>query len=159
MSGLIHCSEILLRGLQQKHVDWDPRTAKPTASDDAFLLRRNEEYLSVDRNDPATVHESFTRWPATFLVAAVSLHTGKVCDLGLRVEPVPDPANPVHAGVFGLPTIYGPEDQAAEAYRLAGDLREHCRFVACRTPEVAERARRRAALPLNRYRDFPPRIC
>jgi hypothetical protein len=136
----------LLRGLRQRHVVWDPAPGTLKASDDAFLLRREEQYLSVDRNDPATVDKSFGRWPATFLVAAVSLHTGKVRDLGLRVEPVPEPGQPDHAGIFGLPTIYGPEEQAVEAYRLASDLNEMARFVACRSPEVAEKARRRAEL-------------
>jgi hypothetical protein len=76
-------------------------------------------------------------------VAAVSLHTGTVRDLGLDVKPVPEPGNPRHAGIFRLPSIFGPADEAAEAFRLASDLQEHCRFVACRSPEVAERARQR----------------
>jgi hypothetical protein len=142
--GPVRCSEILLRGLQQKHLDWDPDARTFTASEAAFVLRRNEQYLSVDRRGADRVSDAFEQWPATFLVAAVSLHTGSVRDLGLAVKPVPEPANPLHAGIFGLPTIYGPEDEAAEAYRLASDLREQCRFVACRSTQVAEKARRRA---------------
>jgi len=144
MDGTVACPEILLRGLRQRHVEWDADTETFSASEAAFLLRRTEDYLSVDRRAPDRVHESFEHWPAEFLVAAASLHTGKVRALGLDVEPVPEAGNPAHAGILGLPSIYGPVDEAAEAYRLASDLREQCRFVAYRTPEVAERARRRA---------------
>lgn len=141
----VHCAEVLLRGVRQRQLVWDADLGELTVSIDAFRLRPSDSYLSVDRNDPSSVDLSFERWDSpTFLVAAVSLHTGRVRSLSLRVEGVPEDNWASHAGVFGLPCppFERPDDEA-EAFRVASDLQEMSRFVACRSPENEAKARRK----------------
>jgi len=139
------CSELLLRGVVElRHMQWDPSSDTPLVRSAAFLLRRSDDFLSADRLALSSVQDAFDRWePPAFregMPAAVSLHTGRVRDAGLIVEARPEPGNPAHAGILGLPQK---EDDYARAMALASDLQEMARFVRYRDPSVPDKLRRR----------------
>jgi len=175
----IACSEILLRGIRWKHLEWDEEAADVTVRSDAFIRQRRpdgtvDSDLSVDRLRYSTVEQSFARWGTLFtkgkltgMPVARSLHTGWLRDLGLRVLASPTPENPAHAGIHGLPEPPPPNDsgrlQATAASRMATKLLLLSRFAGYGRDDVREQIRRRhqhatAGLlpPVARDRDDPP---
>jgi hypothetical protein len=142
----IACSEILLRGIKRKYLEWDPAQPEfPRVHYSAFALNPDEVYLSVDRLAVSSVGQSFSRWYEEALEAAMSLHTGRVRDLGLSVESrrQDTPENPAHAGISGLPSPYGPEEDHHRATVLALALREMARFVTYRDESIPVKLRQR----------------
>jgi len=140
----IACAEIILRGAKRKFLGWNPACpSQPTVLYQAFTLRQDESYLSVDRLSRSTCEASFARWPAN-LLAAASLHVGRVRDLGLRVEPRTQdaPDDPAHAGIVGLPSAHASEGEFERAKVLAIALCEMSRLLALRGPEVLSKLRR-----------------
>ena len=143
----MECSEILLRGVMSpKDLEPDGPGHAPIVRHTAFLLRRSEDELSVDRlgrNPGQSPQASFDRWDRQFrdgALAAVTLHTGRVRGLGLEVVPSPGPENPAHAGIRGVPHQ---EDDYRRAMYLASELQEMARFVRFRDESVERELRGR----------------
>lgn len=157
--GVLACSEILLRGVQWKYLEWDQEARKVAVRSDAFLRPRRldgtvDPDLSVDRLALSTVAESFERWSVAFskgnwtgMPMARSLHTGRLRDLaaGLEVIATPDGSNPAHAGIYGLPEP--PEQRSETQMTAAGTMATTLLLMPCfaayGTDDVEERVRLR----------------
>ena len=139
----LECSEVLLRGVTLGNAKrtWDNEHHRPKVGWQAFALRRKEQYLSVDRQALSSPGQSFTRWNCDeeCAVLALSLHTGRVCDLdsGLDVVAEPEAENQAHAGIRGLPNRFsGDADDKERACELGWALLEMARLAGYSGPEV-----------------------
>ena len=96
----LDCGEILYRAvLRKSQLDITKRPPRPTA--DNFMCRpeQDDDGLSVgiaSRLSPAEFAARFTKCHAI-----VSIHTGHLRDLGLRI--IVDPEDDTHALIQGLP--------------------------------------------------------
>jgi len=88
----------------------------------AFLRRDNEEGLSVFLRDKCDLHEAIGSMKK--VRAVVTLHVGRMYDLGLSV--VPDENDPRHAEILGVPL---PSDDLSTALYLGGQLAGQSRPV------------------------------
>lgn len=109
------CSTILYRSVFRKHVGTGG--VLPAA----FLLRANERGLSVW----LTVAAAWSRLRSVREVR--SLHTGRIRDLGLQVQP--DLDDPAHAEILGLPDPHADEASFLQANRLARQMLRSSRSV------------------------------
>jgi len=113
------CGTIVYRLILRS--DWlNPDTN--TAQRAAFLRRDTEEGLSVLLKDKCELQEAIVSMKK--VRAVVTLHVGRIYDLGLQV--VPDENDPKHAEILGVPP---PFDDLTTALYLGGQLAGQSRPV------------------------------
>lgn len=116
---LLPCSSIVYRALLKKRwINEDTGDVKA----DAFFLKEKDLPSGLSVNIAATCPPEQCAASFNKCSAVVSLHVGRVRDLGLDV--VPD--SETHANITGLP--HG-EDNLAEAERFAGLLAKQSRLI------------------------------
>lgn len=118
-AGTLDCSEIVLRGLRERHArpPFPPRAAcRPEAcllgEADLDRGRLRDEYLSIYRESLIDSYEALYETHLPISRALASLHCGRARTLGLDAREEGEPGNEAHAGIHGLPH---PEDGPAEA--------------------------------------------